>query len=217
MKEQLTSYVELLFAAAPDADDVKQEILHNTLDRYDDLITQGKTPQAAYQLAISGIGDINELLGSSLHEQPAPSEISTESALSKTVKQPAWKKIVRAIAICLYIICPIPLFVLGELGMGIIGLCGMLSIIAVATALIIIASSKEPHKKEQPQVEEQPESELTKAINSIIWAVGLCGYFLLSFITQAWYITWVIFPLIAAVKGLIKACIDLKEATNHEN
>ena len=55
MREQLIRYVDLLFAGAPNAQDVKQEILQNTLDRYDDLLQQGKSPEAAYSLAISGI------------------------------------------------------------------------------------------------------------------------------------------------------------------
>ena len=59
MREQLTQYVNLLFAGAPDSEDIRQEILQNTLDRYDDLIAAGKTPEAAYRLAISGIGDIH--------------------------------------------------------------------------------------------------------------------------------------------------------------
>ena len=37
MREQLIQYVELLFAGARDCEDIKQEILQNTLDRYDDL------------------------------------------------------------------------------------------------------------------------------------------------------------------------------------
>ena len=69
MREQLIKYIDLLFAGAPEAEDIKQEILQNTLDRYDDLIDQGKSPEAAYRLAISGIGDVNELLGAS---SPAP-------------------------------------------------------------------------------------------------------------------------------------------------
>ena len=63
MKEELIQYVNLLFAGAHDCEDIRQEILQNTLDRYDDLIAQGKVPEAAYRLAISGIGDIQEILG----------------------------------------------------------------------------------------------------------------------------------------------------------
>ena len=66
MREQLIQYVELLFAGAGDCEDIKQEILQNTLDRYDDLIDSGKVPEAAYRLAIAGIGDINEILGATL-------------------------------------------------------------------------------------------------------------------------------------------------------
>ena len=62
MREQLIQYVTLLFAGAQDCADTKQEILQNTLDRYDDLVAQGKSPEAAYRLAIGGIGDINEIL-----------------------------------------------------------------------------------------------------------------------------------------------------------
>ena len=42
MREQLIQYVQLLFAGAADCDDTRQEILQNTLDRYDDLIAAGK-------------------------------------------------------------------------------------------------------------------------------------------------------------------------------
>lgn len=63
MKEELIQYVNLLFAGAHDCEDIRQEILQNTLDRYNDLIVQGKVPEAAYRLAISSIGDIHEILG----------------------------------------------------------------------------------------------------------------------------------------------------------
>lgn len=42
MREQLIQYVQLLFAGAADCDDTRQEILQNTLDRYDDLVAAGK-------------------------------------------------------------------------------------------------------------------------------------------------------------------------------
>ena len=45
----------------------------------------------------------------------------------------------------------------------------------------------------------------------MIWAIGLALYFIISFATMAWYITWLIFPIIGAVKGLVNACLDLKE------
>ena len=42
-------------------------------------------------------------------------------------------------------------------------------------------------------------------------ALGLVVYFLVSFATHAWHITWLIFVITAAVNGLVGACMDLKE------
>ena len=55
MKEKLIQYVDLLFAGATGSEEIKQEILQNTLDRYDDLIAEGRSPESAYRIAISGI------------------------------------------------------------------------------------------------------------------------------------------------------------------
>lgn len=218
MKDQLIRYVDLLFAGAPDAGDIKQEILQNTLDRYDDLVAQGKSPEAAYSLAISGIGDINEILGST--EAPASTVKATPAEPARNFEPaaatPLWKKILRAAAIFLYIICPIPLFVLGEFGTGALGLCGTIAIVGVATALMVIAGGKSspPGKADPEPATSTPQSELRKSVKTIITTIGLCVYFLLSFATQAWWITWLVFPIIAAVQGLVKACMDLKEARN---
>lgn len=211
MKDQLIRYVDLLFAAAPNAGDIKQEILQNTLDRYDDLVAQGKTPEAAYSLAISGIGDISELLGNTEHAAVRAPEAAKQPTL-------VWKKVLRALGVFLYIFCPAPLFVLSEFGMETIGLCGTLAIVGVATALMIIASGGQSEKKkEQPQPESlTPRQELNKAIKTGINTVGLIVYFVLSFLTQAWWITWLVFPIMATVNALVKACLDLKEAQQYE-
>lgn len=205
MREQLIQYVQLLFAGAADCDDTRQEILQNTLDRYDDLIAAGKTPEAAYRLAIMGIGDINEILGRAPGAAPLPAP-----AVKPEEQDTPVKKLLRAIAIGLYILCPIPLFVLsGMWNMGIPGLCGTLTLVAVATVLIILGAKKET---ENAGVEPgTPQSALAKSINGLIWAIGLAIYFIVSFLTGAWYITWVIFPITAAVQGLVKAILDLKE------
>ena len=140
MREQLIQYVQLLFAGAADCDDTRQEILQNTLDRYDDLIAAGKTPEAAYRLAIMGIGDINEILGRT-SGTPA---VMPVPAVSQEKQDTPTKKILRAIGVGLYILCPIPLFVLsGMWNMGIPGLCGTLTLVAVATVLIILGAKKE--------------------------------------------------------------------------
>ena len=215
MRAQLQQYVELLFAGVPDSEEIKEEILQNTLDRYDDLIAQGKVPEAAYRLAISGIGDINEILGSAPQGIPAvpAREVHPEEDAAATKRRR-----IRAIAIGLYIICIIPLIILSELGLNILGLCATLSIVAVATVAII--QNQEPDEEEENtrhQEANSPRQALHKSISSLLGILTLIVYLAVSFLTGAWYITWLIFPLSGAVKGLIKAILDLKEALNHEN
>lgn len=179
MREQLIQYVQLLFAGAADCDDTRQEILQNTLDRYDDLIAAGKTPEAAYRLAIMGIGDINEILG----RAPGAAPLLAPAVKPEEQDTPV-KKLLRAIAIGLYILCPIPLFVLsGMWNMGIPGLCGTLTLVAVATVLIILGAKKETENADiEPGT---PQSALAKSINGLIWAIGLAIYFIVSFLTGA--------------------------------
>lgn len=217
MREQLIQYVNLLFAGAPGSEEMRLEILQNTLDRYDDLVSLGKSPEAAYRLAITGIGDINELLGTNSPNVVTSDASNHVAPISEDAYDTPAKKVMRAIAVALYIICALPLIILGDMGMDNLGLCGTLTIVAVATVLIILGKKQKPETHEIPEPAATPKQELQKSIGSLIWAIGLALYFILSFLTNAWYITWIIFPIIGCVKGLVKACMDLKEAVNHEN
>lgn len=203
MRDKLKEYVNLLFAGACGAEDVWEEILQNTLDRYDDLIAQGKAPEAAYSLAIMGIGDVQEILGTT-----PPPEQATTSADEKN--SPLWKRVLKAAGIFLYILSPVPLFVLSEMGMETIGLCGTLSIVALATGLMVIVGGKsgkaEPSKRDS-------RSDSRRLLRLLMLAL----YFIISFATNAWWITWLIFPIFACIAGLLHACRDYKEATSHEN
>lgn len=210
MRDELIRYIDLLFAGAPEAAEIKQEILQNTLDRYDDLIKQGKAPGAAYRLAISGIGDINEILSG--NATPADQNTRPAQAVAELQELSPQRKMLRAVAIALYIICPLPLFLLQDER----GLCGLLIIVAVATALIVLSAGKKK-KGEAFQEAPTPQQKLRSSISSVIWTVCVIIYLAVSFSTQAWGITWVLFPLTGAIEGLITALMDLKEAKTHEN
>ena len=156
MKEQLIQYVNLLFAGVPDCEDMKQEILQNTLDRYDDLISQGKVPEAAYRLAISGIGDVNELLGNS-----TPTTVSSTTANSQNsqpdTQEDANRKKLRAGDIALYILSAIPLIVLSDLGYETFGLVLTLIMVAAATFNMIMTARKDEDENRAEDQEEFPE------------------------------------------------------------
>lgn len=217
MRDQLTQYVNLLFAGNTGAEDIRMEILQNTLDRYDDLIAQGKTAEAAYRLAISGIGDIGELLDgqaapvysqASYQQAPVYAEDATLEKLGLDLG-----RTMRAIAVGLYILSPIPLIGLDMIGMDVLGVCLTLAIVAAATVLMVLFRRKneEPVSYERREPSSDRRKSLKKSINSLISTIGLVLYFIVSFATGAWYITWLIFPIIGAVNGLVNACLDLKE------
>lgn len=205
MREQLIQYVELLFAGARDCEDVKQEILQNTLDRYDDLIAEGKVPEAAYRLAITGIGDINEILGSQpSHTAPQPNQRGSEADSDK------YRRLQRGIAIACFILCPVPLLLCVVEGQVMIGITMMLVLIAVGTMLMVVSG------KDQAQPPRRHNSLFVSIAMSLLWPLATIVYFLISFSTGAWHLTWLVFPIAGAISAVIRAIEDWKEEHNHE-
>lgn len=215
MREQLEQYVTLLFAGAKDCEDIRQEILQNTLDRYDDLIAEGKVPEAAYRLAITGIGDVNEILG--VKSQSTPTITLPSPKAKPDDNDTPGKKLLRAVAVGLYIISFIPLFILSEFNLHTVGLCCTIAIVAVATVLIMLGAKKEGTEQESKDEPLPPQQELKKSITKLISVIALVAFFVISILTGAWYITWLIFPIAGAVKGLVNAILDLKEANEYES
>ena len=198
MKDKLMTYIDLLFAGTLDTDDIRQEILQNTLDRYDDLISQGKTPEAAYRLSVSGIGDVSQLV----EARPTEAPMAPKPDHSKN-------KLLRSVAIALYILCPVPLFLMGNA----IGLCGLLLMVAIATALMVYTGKTKPTPipKEEAPLEDRPQDRARKSIKATIRLAVIVIYFLISFFSGAWYITWLMFLMLPALTGLVDAVMDLKE------
>ena len=195
MREQLIHYIDLLFAGAKDAGDIKQEILQNTLDRYDDLIAQGKSPESAYSLAISGIGDINEILTG-----PAPQETREKTSQRKNALRDV--RLSNAAAFMFFILCPIPVILLENA----IGVCLLLAMVAAGVGLLVFFGRETPENKEP-----DPRSPLHRILHGIIWGGGLALYFWLSFSTGGWYITWLIFPIIGCLCRLVTAVFLLNK------
>lgn len=127
MRNKLIEAIDAHFTNAPRTAQVQElhdEILQNTLDRYDEELASGKNEADAYSAAFASIGDIDALL------QPLC---------------PVQKKVspLRAIAIALYILCVVPVIIGDAIG-GIgdtIGTCLMFVIAAIATCLIVYPSA----------------------------------------------------------------------------
>ena len=112
----------------------------------------------------------------------------------------------------MYILCALPLIILGDLGFDNLGLCLTLALVACATYLMLITSKKDDEDEAEEKHKDEIKHPLKERIGNIIWIVGLIAYLGISFSTGAWYITWLIFPIMACARGLSDAIIDLKEA-----
>lgn len=218
MNEKLRAYVEELFKNAPktkQAVEIKEEILRNSIDRYNDLIKEGRTPEAAYNISVAGIGDVSHLIDSMI--APVSSSGYTKEEIAANEKK---RTLLLAVSVMLYILSVIPIIICDELGAPeFLGVTLFFVIIAVATALIIYRNGIRLRydKSDGTVVEDFKEwnrdtkerRSLISAVNGAIWALTLVAYFLVSFLTGAWYISWLIFIIGGAVTGIVKAIFDL--------
>ncbi|MCF7798063.1 MAG: pentapeptide repeat-containing protein [Lentisphaeria bacterium] len=65
--DNLAGYLEDIFKPyenSPGVKDLREELLHNLIDRYDDLIAEGQDQESAFLRTVSSLGDISELVES---------------------------------------------------------------------------------------------------------------------------------------------------------
>ncbi len=81
--------------------------------------------------------------------------------------------------------------------------------IAVATAMIVFGAVSKP-KFDKETKDDTPQNNLYKKICSIMSGVILVIYLLVSFLTGAWYITWVLWIVYAIACEIVKLIFSLK-------
>ena len=64
--------------------------------------------------------------------------------------------------------------------------------------------------------EEEKQDKIVKKINDIIGGIGVAIYFIISFITMAWHITWVIFIIIGMIEEIVKLIFMLEGDEENE-
>ena len=212
MYERLRTYMDDLFSEAPNTRktaELKEEMLQNLYDKYQDLLAEGKTEETAFNLAVASVGEISGLL-SDLESEGSG---RPNSEIEKSRRRSA---LLVSIAVMLYILSVIPCILFED---TLIGIVLMFIMIAVATGLIIYnGMTKEKYiRADDTVVEEFREWKAANAsrrrsmnaINSAIWSLTVAVYLVVSFLTSAWQITWIIFLIGTAVTGMVKAIFDL--------
>ena len=94
-----------------------------------------------------------------------------------------------------------------------LGVCLFFLINAIATGLIIYNGVVYGKKVEK---QKKKENTTIKLICEIIDIVGIVVYFLVSFTTGAWHITWIIFLIIALCQTIAKLIYGIKNGEKEE-
>ena len=192
--------------------ELKEEMLQNLIEKYHDLLAEGKSEEAAYNIAIASVGDISELL-KHIKEEENQMPRYTEEQIEQSRRRSA---LCVSIAVMLYILCVIPVIIWEEYGV-----IAMFVMVAIATGLLIYNNmTKLSYKKSDDSVVEEfkewqdqssDQKKLYKAIKGAITSLVVVVYIVVSFTTHAWHITWVIFLIGAAIENVVKAIFELKQ------
>ncbi len=214
MKEKIEQYFNQLFEEAPKtrkALELKQELTQNALDKYEDIMQEGRySEEDAYQNVIQSVGDVRELFD----------DLEEKSLLELPEKDRKKRAMLKAAAVGLYIFAGVMFFGLETLsatvpgypfdGMG-LAVAGLICI--APTIMLVYAANMYPgysKKVSTNMVEEYQQEkyrsgrnkEIMGAVSCIIWTAALVLYFLISFTVGGWHITWVIFLIAACVQSI---------------
>ncbi|MCL2426182.1 MAG: permease prefix domain 1-containing protein [Oscillospiraceae bacterium] len=222
MEDKLRRYVDSLFEETTPTRksvELKEEMIQNLNDKYRDLISEGKTNEAAYNIAVAGIGDISELLNE-LEPKNNQIELGYEEVEDARKKSAA----LTAIAVMMYILSPLPLIILSYVSarnVDAIGLPIFFLMVAGATGLLIYNNMTQPKNRRTQdsvvgdfrewQSDNKERKQMRKAISSALWSITILVYLVVSFMTFAWHITWIIFIISGVLESLINVMFQMKK------
>jgi len=210
MEDRLRMYIDELFGETKPtrkAVELKEEMVQNLEDKYRDLIAEGKSPDVAFNIAVAGIGDVSNLL------RQLEEGFLTDDQIQKQEKARQKSALFTAVAVMTYILSVLPVILFGNVPV-------MLIMIAAATGILIYnnMTKPQPYKDSDTIVEDfrdwqagnHERKQLRSAISSALWSIVVVAYFVISFATHAWHITWIIFVIGGLIESLISLFMAMK-------
>lgn len=222
MEDRIRAHMDQLFAGIQPTRasvELKEEMIQNAIDKYHDLLSEGKTPEAAYNITIAGIGDVSELIAQLQMEQQQYVPFNQQE-VDEAGKRSA---ILNSAAIGLYILCPVPCVIFQNT----FGVVLLFLFVAAATCLLIYNKLSKPYYRGKGQSivddfriwqnKNSEQHKLYDTIHGALWMVIVVLYLAVSFLTGAWGISWLIFLIGAALDQILRAIFDLMEEKNRGN
>lgn len=228
MSTDIRAYIDDLFQNAPrtkKALELKEEMISNAEEKLADLLREGYREEDAIGVVIHSIGNVDELFNELEREDGGMGYTDQELELQQQ------KARLIAISVGLYVFA-LAVFFLGAVidsGMGriggfdaaSIGLVVAILLCIAPTVMIVYASQLTPRYRRtgDSMVEDYKEwkdnssryKEIRRAVSSIIWTVTVILYFVISFSTMAWYITWVIFLVAGCLESIVGLIFSMRK------
>lgn len=224
MNERVKKYLDELFEDAPKtrkAMELKEEMMQNSMEKYQDLLSDGWSEEDAYKNVIGSIGDVTELF----------EDLEEKNLLNLPEADRKKKAILTSVAVGLYILAGVVLLastligdVLGgprSLDYDTLGLVLAAAVCIAPTCMLVYAANMYPNyrKKKEDLVEDYKEAKhlrnrdkaVRSSISTIIWTMVVILYFVFSFSSGAWHISWVIFLMGACVEAVCSLIYSLRQ------
>lgn len=227
--DQIKAYVDAMFTSLPNtraAAEMKQNILENMQDHYEELIAQGKSENEALGTVISQFGNIDEIK-KALNEEETPTGIPVEPTIHvepvAPVTSPEYEDFERikpyliAAGVILLVLSPVAYMfgsaVTGWFGKGISDLVGEILFflfVAAAVGLFVWLHGKESYYRRTLNVPPFS-SKYNDAFNTTwermsrknfagtIYTCATILYLFLGFTIHWWHPGWMIFLIATAV------------------
>lgn len=224
MNERVKKYLDELFEDAPKtrkAMELKEEMLQNSMEKYQDLLSDGWSEEDAYKNVIGSIGDVTELF----------EDLEEKNLLNLSEADRKKKAILTSVSVGLYILAGVVLLastLIGDVFGGprsldydSLGLVLAAAVCIAPTCMLVYAANMYPNyrKKKEDFVEDYKEAKhlsnrdkaVRKSISTIIWTMVVILYFVFSFSSGAWHISWVIFLMGACVEAVCSLIYSLRQ------
>ena len=216
MKSSLKAYVDGLFSDTSPSHAVNElhdEILSNLEARYDDCIKAGMSPQRAYTAVVGTMGDIAPLIeqvsGTGVHEIGIFEKTSPKSKLfekySYVFTDENVKSIKGAAVSLLWLGIVIVYFAFSFLFGGwalswLIFVAGAAITVGISMGSKIMRLSK---KGDTPEIRVKMLKSIRGGASAIMWLMIVIVYFIFSFISGWWSVSWLIFIVGAAAQIIL--------------
>ncbi|MGL5676591.1 MAG: permease prefix domain 1-containing protein [Cellulosilyticaceae bacterium] len=222
MNKRIKEFIDQLFAHTPHTtyvEELKEEMLTNLCDKYEDLLVEGKSKDEAYMIVTASVGDIRELVSG-----------IDESAVMITTKDLEVRRkksaLITSIAVAMYILCGAIMVAMGVLGdynpmAPVIGVVIVIMIVAGATGMLIYDNATKPEvlkddyqakvRKEAMTPAQKRNDTIKDAVSTVLWVGTVAVYLIINFVVRAWDYSWIIFIIAAAIQCIINLIFKLKE------